>query len=165
MLLTYLLLAASCHRGSPVLTFINLKKTYDWLPRVALWCMLAWELKVLEDIRTGIKALYYQTQSVVDMGGALSAAFDINSGVKQDYPTGPMCFISFSAEFEMSLILMSHPLAGCIPPYLIFLATLILLYANDVVLINASLERLQQLWHAFGCFPDVHGMQISQEKM
>ena len=46
MLLTYLFLAASHHKGPLALAFIDLEKAYNWLPRVALWHVLA-ELEVL----------------------------------------------------------------------------------------------------------------------
>ena len=39
--------------------------------------------------------------------------------------------------------------------------TFILLYANDVVLIADSPERLQQLLHAFAHFADGNGVHIS----
>ena len=42
-----------------VLAFIDLGKAYDGLPRFTLWCVLAKELEVPVDIRTGIEALYY----------------------------------------------------------------------------------------------------------
>ena len=58
--------------------------------------MLAKELEVLEDIKTGIKALYFQTQSVVrGGGGSMSTAFDVNMGVKQGCPASPRAFCLF----------------------------------------------------------------------
>ena len=59
LLLTYLLLAASRHWGPLALTFINLQKAYDRVPRTTFWRVLAEELEVLADIRTGVEALYY----------------------------------------------------------------------------------------------------------
>ena len=59
MFLMYLLLAASWYWGPLLFAFIDFKKAFDWLPWVNLWCMLAEELEVLEDIRTDIEALYY----------------------------------------------------------------------------------------------------------
>ena len=65
LLLTYLLLVASSWRGPLALAFLNLKKAYYWLLRVTLWRMLAEGLEVPEDVSMGIKALYFQTWSVV----------------------------------------------------------------------------------------------------
>ena len=64
MLLTYLLLEASHHRGPLALTFIDLKKAHDRLPRAAPLHVLTEELEVPIDIRAGMEALYYQTWSV-----------------------------------------------------------------------------------------------------
>ena len=58
LLLTYLLLAASCHQGPLALAFIDLEKAYDRAPRFTFWQVLAEELEVLADIRTGIELLY-----------------------------------------------------------------------------------------------------------
>ena len=63
----YLLLVAPHHWEPLALAFINLK-AYNWLPRVALWRILAEKLKVLADIQTSIKAIYYQKWSVVEGG-------------------------------------------------------------------------------------------------
>ena len=59
MLLIHLPLVASYCSRPLVLAFIDLEKTYDWLPKVTFWCVLADELEVPAGIRFGIKALYY----------------------------------------------------------------------------------------------------------
>ena len=41
------------------MAFIDLEKAYDRIPRVQLWHVLAEELGVPEDLRTGVEALYY----------------------------------------------------------------------------------------------------------
>ena len=151
--MTYLLLAASCHGTSLVLASIDLEKAYDRLPRLTLCCVLAEELEVPVDIRTGIEALYYQTRSVVQGGGGFSAAFDVNIGVKEGCPASPRVFYLFFDRVRD--FIAAHT------PYLALLATFILLYTDDVALIVASPERLQQILHAFGRFADMHGMRIS----
>ena len=59
-----------------------------------LWYVLE-KLEVLEHIRTGIKALYFQTRSVVWAGGSMSAAFDVNMGLKQSCPASPCVLFLF----------------------------------------------------------------------
>ena len=74
--------------------------------------MLAEELKVLEDTGNGIKALYCQAQSVVHGGGPLSAAFNINIGVKEGCPASPSVFFLFF--YKVWDFIDAH-----IPPYLL----------------------------------------------
>ena len=159
--MTYLLLAASRHPGPLALAFIDLEKAYDRLPRLTLWRVLAEELEVPADVRTGIEALYYQTRSVVWEGGAFSAAFDINIGVKQGCPASPRVFCLFFDRVRDFIAAHAPPSRRAHTPYLALLETFILLYADDFALIAASPDRLQQLLHAFGCFADMHGMCIS----
>ena len=143
LLLTYLLLASSHQSGPLALAFLDLQKTYDWLPRVTLWHILAAELEVPEPIRTVIEALYFQTRSVVWAGGFMSTAFDVNMGVKQGCPASPHVFFQF-LDGVWDFIAAHIPSSQCVhTPFLALLATLILLYADDLVLIADSLERLQ----------------------
>ena len=96
--------------------------------------MLAEELEVPEDIRTGIEALYFQTWSVVRAGGSISTAFDINMGVKQGCP---------ASRVQDFIAAHTSPSRRTHTPFLALLATFILLYADDLVLIADSAERLQ----------------------
>ena len=143
LLLTYLLLAASHQRGPLALAFLDLEKAYDWLPRVTLWRVLAAELEVPEPIRTGIEALYFQTRSVVRVGGSLSTAFDVNMGVKQGCPASPRVFCLFLDRMRDFLAAHAPPSRYAHTPFLALLATFIVLYADDLVLIADSPERLQ----------------------
>ena len=113
------------------------------------------------DIRTGIEALYHQTRSVFWGGGVFSAAFDINIEVEQGHPASPCVFCLFFDRVRDFIVAHAPPSHRAHNPYLALLATFILLYADDVALIVASQERLQQHLHAFGHFTDMHGMHTS----
>ena len=98
---------------------------------------------------------------MVWVGGALFAAFDVNIGVKQGCPASPHVFCLFFDRVRDFIVAHAPPSHRAHTPYLALLATFILLYADDVALIVASWERLQQHLHAFGHFTDMHGMHTS----
>ena len=125
------------------MAFLDLEKAYDRLPRVTLWRVLAEELEVPEDIRTGIEALYFQTRSVVRAGGSMSTAFDVNMGVKQGCPASPRVFCLFLDRVRDFIAAHTSPSRRTHTPFLALLATFILLYADDLVLVADSAERLQ----------------------
>ena len=81
--------------------------------------------------------------SRVGGGGSLSAAFDVNIGVKQGCPAGPHIFCLFF-DRVWDLIEAHEPPSCCTyTPYLALLATFILLFADDIALIADSPEWLQ----------------------
>ena len=105
--------------------------------------MLAEELEVPEDIRMGIEALYFQTRSVVWAGGSMSTAFDVYMGVKQGCPASPHVFCLFLDRERYFIAAHASPSWHIHTGFLALLATFILLYADDLVLIADSAERLQ----------------------
>ena len=105
--------------------------------------MPAEELKVPEDIGMGIEALLSQTKSVVWAGGSISTAFDINMGVKQGCPASSGVFCLFLDSVQDFLAAHAPPSWHAHTPFLALLATFILLYADDLVLIADSMELLQ----------------------
>ena len=82
-------------------------------------------------------------------------------GVKQGCPASPRVFCLFFDRVRDFIVAHAPPPRRVHTPYLALLASFILLYADNVTLIVASLERLQQLLHAFGHFVDMYGMCIS----
>ena len=123
--------------------------------------MLAKELEVLTNIRTGIKAPYYQAYSLVHQGGSMSAAFDINMGEKQGHPASLSVFCLFLGRVQDFIAVHAPPFCHAHTPYFALLATFILLYADDLVLITNFPGWLQKLLHAFTHFVDANGMHIS----
>ena len=94
-------------------------------------------------------------------GGSVSAAFDVNMGVKQGYPASPRMFCLFFDRVQDFIAAHTPPSHLAHIPFLALLTTFILLYADDVVLIADSPERIKQLLHAFTHFADANGMHIS----
>ena len=74
--------------------------------------------------------------------GALSAAFDVNIGVKQGWPASSHVFCLFFDRVWDFIATHVPPSCWAHTPYLTLLAILIFLYTDDIVLIAASLERL-----------------------
>ena len=91
----------------------------------------------------------------------MSAAFDINMGVKQGCPASPRVFCLFFGRVSDFIAAHAPPSWCAHTPFLALLATFILLYADDIVLIADSAERLQKLLDAFAHFVDANGMCIS----
>ena len=73
----------------------------------------------------------------------MSAAFDINMGVKQGCPANPRVFCSFLYKVHDFIAAHAPPSQRAHTPFLALLAIFILLYADDLVLIADSVEQLQ----------------------
>ena len=73
----------------------------------------------------------------------MSTAFDINMGVKHGYPASPHVFCLFLERVLDFITVHAPPSWRAHTPFLALLATFILLYADDLVLIADSAERLQ----------------------
>ena len=73
----------------------------------------------------------------------MSAAFDVNMGVKQGCPASPRVFCLFLDRVRDFIAAHAPPSWRAHTPFLALLATFILLYADDLVLIADSAERLQ----------------------
>ena len=98
---------------------------------------------------------------MVRAGGSVSAAFNVNIGVKQGCPASPGVFCLFFDRVRDFITAHAPPSRRAHTPFLVLLAIFILLYTDDVVLIADSPEQLQQLLHAFAHFADTNGMHIS----
>ena len=101
---------------------------------------------------------------MVRAGGSISTAFDVNIGVKQGCPASPRVFCLFLDRVRDFIAAHAPTSRHAHTPFLALLATFILLYADDLVLIADSAARLQYLLHAFARFADANGMRIRQDK-
>ena len=73
----------------------------------------------------------------------MSAAFDVSMGVKQGCPDNPYVFYFFFDRVQDFIAMHAPPFQHVHTSFLVFLATFILLYIDDLVLIASSTERLQ----------------------
>ena len=73
----------------------------------------------------------------------MSIAFDVNMGVKQGCPASSCVFYLFLDRVCDFIAVHIPPSRHVHTPFLTLLATFILLYADNLVLIADSAERLQ----------------------
>ena len=76
-------------------------------------------------------------------GGSMSTTFDVNMGVKQGCPASPRMFCLFLDRVWYFIAAHTTPSWCTHTPFLALLATFILLYVDDLVLIADSAEWLQ----------------------
>lgn len=154
LLLTYLLTTAAVDRAPLALGFIDLAQAYDKVPRHKLWLVLGQELGVPPDLLWGLWALYQDTMQQVKVGPSLSAAYPVNTGVKQGCPASPLLFTLF---FDRVSSWLRNPEGNRLRtrcPILTTLSVCLLMYADDVVLLAPGPARLQSLLTRFGNFCD-----------
>ena len=76
-------------------------------------------------------------------GRAMSAAFDVNMGLQQDCSASSHVFCLFLDRVQDFIVAHIPSSQHVHTPFLALLATFILLYADDLVLIAGSPERSQ----------------------
>jgi hypothetical protein len=129
-------------RGKEVnLALLDLKAAFDTVPRVEIWNALARKNVPSKLIRV-IKAMYERVEGVVRLDGKLSNAFLMERGVRQRGSLSPLLFISFMDEVlkicKRRTERTSVGYRNMRPVY-----CQALLYADDIVLIADSEEKLQ----------------------
>ena len=122
------------------MAFIDFKKAFDSVRHTAL-CEIMKKMGVSEQIISPLRKLYQNQEAAIRVESELSEWFKIKKGVRQGSPISPICFNFFLEEVmrrttdEMSWVGMR--ICGKHLNNLRF--------ADDVVLIATSAERLQAL--------------------
>ena len=97
--------------------FVDLRKAYDSVPRLALWQVLK-KLGVPPQMLKIITSFHEDTQAEVRIGGALSESFRVRNGLRQGCTQAPTLFnLFFSAVVstwrtdcvEVGVNVLSHP--------------------------------------------------------
>ena len=138
------------------LCFIDLEKAYDRVPRGKL-------LSVLRDYGIGgkllqaIKGLYLDSQAAVRVDGKLSSWFRVVSGVRQGCNLSPLLFILFmdhmlkTINWQGEIKIGENKISS-------------LAYADDLVVMADSIERLQNNISELDQRCKDYGMKISISK-
>ena len=157
-------------RGRSLYTaFLDLTKAYDSVPRAKLFEVLRDYYKVDPELVRAIEALYEDTVGVVHVGGAPSASFPLTTGVRQGCLLSPLLFAAYMdfllrgvdgegrqhgvhLQYSRDLLqraahgdLIFDPLNPVSRHVTLYRCTIwCLLYADDIALLAASRESLQQ---------------------
>ena len=139
--------------------FVDFRKAYDTVPRDLIWKRLS-ELGVRGKMLLALKAMYANTQFTIKHNGQLGQPFQCNVGVRQGCPLSPLLFGIFIEQFAD----MVHREAPELGPLLIDGRVPLLFYADDLVLMADSAEKLQQLLDLLASFCQRTGMQVNLTK-
>lgn len=124
------------------LAFLDLKAAFDSVPRQEIWNALA-EKNVPRDLLTAIKSVYANSKGVVRINGTETAPFPIARGVKQGDSLSPLLFTVFMDEIhKICKRRTARTVVGKWNMRTILSQSL--LYADDIVLICDTKEKLKQ---------------------
>ena len=135
------------------------------MSREQLWEVLRDELGVSEDVMGGLAEVYRGACASLCVGGERGAPFPMDGGVRQGDPLSPLlfCLLLDRVSAYLAEHAPSYTRARC-PLLPALLATSLLLYADDIVLLSGGPTRLQTLLDALGTFSTAHYMSVSAEK-
>jgi hypothetical protein len=129
-LVTLRIIAEECHNNKTNLLCcsVDFRKAFDTIPRTNLWNRLE-ALKVPSELRVVVAWLYEIVIAKFRSTEGWSEEIDCNIGVKQGCPLSPTLFSIYIDKLEYCL-----EVASCVGPTLTSIVIILLLYANDIVL-------------------------------
>ena len=135
--------------------FVDLKKAFDSVYRKALWLKL-YKLGLNGKLLRIIRAMYDKVKCCVRHCNSYSDFFDISVGLKQGETLSPILFSLFLEDLE--LYLQSRPDSGlCLNDINIML----LLFADDMVLLGDTPEDLQNSWDKLQEYCQKWGLEVN----
>lgn len=145
---------------------VDFKRAFDCIDRAALW------LKLLNNGISGrcltvIKNMYSNVKSCVSLNGCVSKVFNSDMGVRQGEILSPLLFALFVNDLESFLArLGSQPIeVNCDMPEIDnLIKILVLLYADDTVIVAESPEQLQNAINALDAYCQQWKLQVNVNK-
>jgi hypothetical protein len=110
--------------------FVDFRKAFDVVPRKNLWNRLE-EIKVPPELRDAVIRMYVNVIAKFTKTEGWSKEINCNIVVKQHFPLSHTLFGIYIDKLEDCL-----EKTGCVEPTLISIVINILLYANDIILME-----------------------------
>ena len=167
ILVLYFLIDYLKSKGKTVYcTFIDYSNAFDNLWRVGLWRKML-DLGIDGKCLRIIKNIYKDVKSCISLNGELSNFFMCEKGIRQGENLSPLLFSIFLNDVEQFLcdkncngVNISYEIDDIV----IFLKLLILLYADDTVLMTENHKDMQTLLNFFSDYCNEWKLKINVEK-
>lgn len=142
--------------------FVDFQKAFDTVPRLSLWQRMQ-KIGVPKEYMHAVATAYENVRCQIWMRGNLSESFQSSIGVKQGCPLSPTLFGLCIDELE-EIILEHAANQGLLDPMIGTQIILLLLYADDIVLLAKTQEGAQKLMHILDIFCHCSGLQVNTDK-
>jgi len=153
-------------------TFVDYRKAFDSIDRVALWRKLI-NSNINGAILRVIHNMYDMAKSCVKSGGNISDFFMCRNGVRQGENLSPLLFglflndmIKYISSRYQGLSLFSNVIHETNPDETVqmYMKLYILLYADDTVILAESLDELQKALYAMESYCKENNLQVNVSK-
>jgi hypothetical protein len=138
--------------------FVDFRKDFDMVPRKNLWNRLE-EIKFPLELRNGAIRMYENVISKFKNTEGWSKEINCNIRVKQGCPLSPTLFGIYIDKLEECL-----EKEGCVSPTLTGIVTSLLLYSDDIVLMERRPHDLENQLKILKDFCSNMGMTINTDK-
>lgn len=142
--------------------FVDFKKAFDMVPRGNLWTRME-SLQVPREFMHAVFRVYQKVLCRLRMGNRISEFFASTIGVKQGCPLSPTLFGLLIDELER-MILVSMQEEGIEEVVIGNAVIMLLLYADDVVLMAHTLEDAHKLMSVLERFCLHSGLIVNESK-
>ena len=159
-LVTLRIIAEECRNDKSNLfcCFVDFRKAFDTVPRSNLWNILE-ELKVPLELRAAAIRLYENVIAKLKRNEGWSKDIKCNIGVKQGCPLSPTLFGIYIDKLKGYL-----EEAGCDGTILAGIVVILLLYADDIVLLARCPSDLDKQLRLLKDFFSTMGMTVNTNK-